>query len=107
MSAMAPFLDYIFGLEGFECAAFWLGLLVAYLVIGYAFDFVLRDLGLGPFLNGLVVLAAVFCGIFLRYNYFRVEPWFNYEPYLTLTLCVVPPTLALAMTAILRSRNAY
>jgi len=107
MLAMAPLLDYVFGLEGFEWVAFWLGLLVAYLIVGYFLDVVLRDLGLGPFINGLVVFAAVFFGVYLRYNYFRVEPWFNYEPYVTLMLCVAPPTLALALIAILRSRAAY
>lgn len=106
MTAIAPVIDYVFALEGFECAAFWLALFVSYLITGYLIDLFLRDLGLGPFLDGLVVLAAVLAGIYIRCNYFRVEPWFQYEPYVTITLCVSSPTLALTAVAILRSRRA-
>ena len=104
MTAMAPLIDYVLALDGFERVAFWLGLLVSYLASGYLLDLFLRDLGLGPFLDGLVALAAVVLGIYLRSNFFRVEPWFNYEPYLTMTLCVATPTLALTAVAVLRSR---
>ena len=106
MIAMAPVIDYVFALEGFECVAFWLGLLVSYLLTGYLVDSVLRDLGLGPFLDGLVVLAALIAGIYIRCNYFRVEPWFQYEPYVTMMLCVSSPTVALTAVAILRRRRA-
>ena len=65
MNAMKPLFDVVFGLEGFEKAAFWLGMFIALLGSGFFLDYLMSKQGFGVFMNG--VLVAV--GGFLRALY--------------------------------------
>ena len=104
MRAMAPFFTYIFALEGFEMVAFWLGSLIGFLIVGFTLDLLMHRQGFGPFLNGVFALLGVFLGLYLRYNYFFRDPWFRYEPYVTMALCFGTPAVLLVILSFLRNR---
>src|SRR3984957_16955020 len=83
MAAMKPLFDVIFGLEGFEKTAFWLGMFIAFLGAGFFVDYLMHKQGFGVFWNGVFVFAAGFFGLYLRYNFFQKPPYFSYEPFVT------------------------
>ncbi len=87
MAAMKPLFDYIFALEGFEMVAFWLGLVILYLIFGFVIDMLMQRMGFGPYINGALAIVGVLVGLYLRYNYFYLPPWVNWEPMLTMGLC--------------------
>ena len=105
MAAMQPFLDTIFALEGFEWVAFWLALFVGYLLTGFLVDSLMHNMALGPYINGLVVVGALFGGLYLRYNYFLRDPWFRYEPITTMTLCFGAVTVVFSFIGVLKARG--
>ena len=51
MSAMTPLFDAIFGLEGFEKTAFWLGVFIAFLGAGFFVDYLMHKQGFRRFLE--------------------------------------------------------
>ena len=104
MRAMAPFLNYIFDLEGFEMVAFWLGLLIASAIVGFTLDMLMHRQGFGPLLNAVLALLGAFLGLYLRFNYFLRDPWFHYEPYVTMALCFGTPAILIAVLSFLRNR---
>jgi len=46
----------------------------------------------------------VFGGVYLRYNYFLHAPYYSYEPYLTLGLCLGVPALLLIVLGIVHMK---
>ena len=104
MRAMTPFFNYIFNLEGFEMVAFWLGLLISVAIVGFTLDYLMQRQGFGPLLNGLLALFGAFLGLYLRYNYFVRDPWFHFEPYVTMALCFGTPAILLVVLSFLRNR---
>ena len=105
MSAMQPFLDTIFALEGFEWTAFWLAVFVGYLLTGFFVDSLMHNMAFGPYINGVIVLGGLFGGIYLRYNYFLRDPWFRYEPMTTMALCFGAVTVIFSFIGILKARR--
>ena len=61
MAAMKPLFDVIFGLEGFEKTAFWLGMFIAFLGAGFFVDYLMHKQGFGVFWNGVYVFIAAIC----------------------------------------------
>jgi len=104
MQAMAPFFKVISELEGFENVVFWLGLFVFSLIAGFITDNIMGRTGFGPFWNAVLVLGGVFGGVYLRYNYFLHAPYYSYEPYLTLGLCLGVPALLLIVLGIVHMK---
>jgi hypothetical protein len=102
MTAMAPFLQMIRGLEGFEMVCFWLGVFVGFFLIGFLLDYLLGRQGFGPYLNAALALLGVFCGLYARYNYFL--PFVRYEPYLTFALLFGAPVLLIVILSFTRTR---
>ena len=104
VAAMKPLLDIIFGFEGFEFVAFWLGLFIALTAAGFLIDMMMGRQGFGPLLNGLLALAGVFGGVYLRYSYLFRAPYTSYEPYVTMALCFGGPAVLIVGLAFVRNR---
>jgi hypothetical protein len=104
MSAMTPLFDIIFGLEGFEEAAFWLGMFIAFLGAGFFIDYLMHKQGFGVLLNGVYVFVAGFAGLYIRYNYFQKPPYTSYEPFVTAGLFFLSIAVFLTMMSFLRNR---
>ena len=104
MAAMKPLFDVIFGLEGFEMTAFWLGMFIAFLGAGFFVDYLMHKQGFGVFWNGVYVFIAAFAGLYCRYNYFQRLPYTRYEPFLTAGLFFLSIAVFLTMMSFLRNR---
>jgi len=86
MVAMEPVWRFLHNLEGFEFAAFWIAFVVAVGLVGFFLDYVMQRQGFGPFFNSLFVLAAIYFGLYLRFNYLQPNRLqiHLYDPYLSL-----------------------
>jgi hypothetical protein len=104
MAAMKPLFDVIFGLEGFEKTAFWLGMFIAFLGAGFFVDYLMHKQGFGVFWNGVYVFIAAFAGLYFRYNYFETLPYTRYEPFVTAGLFFLSIAVFLTMMSFLRNR---
>jgi hypothetical protein len=104
MAAMKPLFDVIFGLEGFEKTAFWLGMFIAFLGAGFFVDYLMHKQGFGVFWNGVYVFIAAFASLYLRYNYFQRLPYTRYEPFVTAGLFFLSIAVFLTMMSFLRNR---
>lgn len=104
MYAMHPMFERIFGLEGFEAVEFWFILFVVFLASGFALDYVLKGAGYGPVINGAIVLLSGFAGAYAHYNYFVRDPYFLYQPYVTIGFVSGLICLILLFGAFLRNR---
>jgi hypothetical protein len=104
MTAMTPLFDMMFGLEGFEKAAFWLGMFIAFLGAGFLVDYLMQKQGFGVFLNGVFVFSAGFIGLYIRYNYFQRQPYSSYEPFMTAGLFFFSIAIFLTTMSFLRNR---
>jgi hypothetical protein len=104
MSAMTPLFDVIFGLEGFEKTAFWLGMFIAFLGAGFFVDYLMHKQGFGVFWNAVYVFIAGFAGLYIRYNYFQRPPYSAYEPFVTAALFFASIAVLLTMMSFLRNR---
>src|SRR5271155_325285 len=104
MAAMKPLFDVIFGLDGFEKTAFWLGMFIAFLGAGFFVDYLMHKQGFGVFWNGIYVSIAAFAGLYFRYNYFQRLPYTRYEPFVTAGLFFLSIAVFLTMMSFLRNR---
>ena len=104
MRAMKPFFEVIGNFEGFEFVAFWLGLFIILMAVGFFLDMLMHKQGFGPFLNAILALLGAFIGVYLRYNYFMRAPWFGYEPYVTMGLIFGSIAILLVALAWIRNR---
>jgi hypothetical protein len=104
MSAMSPLFDAIFGLEGFEKTAFWLGMFIAFLGAGFFVDYLMHKQGFGVFWNAVYVFLAGFAGLYISYNYFQRPPYSTYEPFVTAGLLFASIAVLLTTMSFLRNR---
>ena len=102
MAAMAPLFKMIGGLEGFELACFWLAAFVAFVLTGFALDYLLGRQGFGPYVNSVLALVGVGLALYARYNY--LLPYLRYDPYLTCGLVVGTPALLILILSFMRTR---
>jgi hypothetical protein len=102
MAAMTPFFLMVDGLEGFELVCFWLGLFVAFFLVGFFLDYLMGRQGFGPYINSALALIGAFAGLYARYNYFM--GYVGYEPYLSFTLLFAAPVLLILTLSFLRTR---
>jgi uncharacterized membrane protein YeaQ/YmgE (transglycosylase-associated protein family) len=105
MIAMKPLFEVIFGLEGFEKVAFWLGMFITLLGSGFFIDYLMHKQGFGVFMNAVYVFVGGFIGLYLRYNYFARQPYYSYEPLPTIVLFFATITLLLLFMSYLRNRT--
>jgi hypothetical protein len=104
MSAMNPLFDAIFGLEGFEWTAFWLGMFISFLGAGFFVDYLMHKQGFGVFWNAVYVFIAGFAALYIRYNYFQRPPYSTYEPFVTAGLFFASIAVFLTTMSLLRNR---
>ena len=104
MIAMTPLFDVIFGLEGFEKTAFWLGMFIAFLGAGFFVDYLMHKQGFGVFWNAVYVFVAGFAGLYIKYNYFQRPPYSSYEPLVTAGLFFLSISVFLTAMSFLRNR---
>jgi|SRR5579862_5726509 hypothetical protein len=64
-----PWLAEVDSLSGFELTALAMIVLISAWGVGYMADSAMGRFGLGPFLNGIIVLFGAFLGIYARYAY--------------------------------------
>jgi len=102
MQAMRPFFQMIQDLEGFEMVCFWLAVFVGFVLIGFVLDYLMGRQGFGPYINSILALIGVFCGLYVRYNF--MTPYLRYEPYLSFGLLFAAPVLLVVMLSFMRSR---
>jgi hypothetical protein len=105
MNAMRPLFDVIFNLEGFEKAAFWLGMFIGLLGAGFFIDYLMHKQGFGVFWNAVYAFIGGFAGLYIRYNYFQRAPYYSYEPFVTIGLFFM--TIAVLLTTMSYLRNRF
>ena len=76
-----PLLQFVEDLEGFDFAAFLLGLAVVFFSVGFAIDYIVGRFGMGPYWNGFYALLGAYAGLCARAWWLR--PYADHEPYLT------------------------
>jgi membrane protease YdiL (CAAX protease family) len=76
-----PLFQFVVDLEGFDLAAFLVGLAVVFFFIGFAIDYIVGRFGMGPYWNGFYALLGAYAGLCVRAWWLR--PYSGYEPYLT------------------------
>ena len=106
MEAMKPVLDMIFGLEGFEAVAFWVGLFVIYMIVGFVLDYLMQSQGFGPYFNGALALLGTFLGLYARYNYLRDYSLARWEPLVTIGCVTGGIAIFLVVLAFVRNRTS-
>jgi hypothetical protein len=104
MEKLEPVFQYIRYLDPFEKISFSFAVFVVYLLSGFVTDSLIRPAGFGPYGNGVVAMAGVVIGIYVKYNYFIGFAFLPYEPYLTCGLLLAPGALLLLFLNLLRDR---
>jgi hypothetical protein len=76
-----PLLQFVEDLEGFEFAAFLVGLAVVFFSVGFAIDYIVGRYGLGPYWNGFYAMLGAYAGLCVRDWW--LQPYAAYDPFLT------------------------
>ena len=103
---MKPLTDIIFGLEGFEATAFWIGLFVTYMIVGFFLDYLMQRQGFGPYWNGALALLGTFLGLYVRYNYLKDHELYRWEPLLTMGCVTGGIAVFMVVLAFVRNRTS-
>lgn len=106
MIAMEPVWRFLNNLEGFEFAAFWISFLTAVGLVGFFLDYVMQRQGFGPFFNTLYVLAGIWAGLYLRYNYLAPNQVHLHlrDPFLSVTVIFAVTVAMLVVMAYVRNK---
>lgn len=106
MNAMQPVWQFLDNLEGFEFAAFWIASFTFIVLAGFFLDYIMQRQGFGPVANALFVVAGVFLGLYVRFNYLRTYQTQMHDPYLTIA-SILGVTAAMLLTmAFVRNRTS-
>jgi hypothetical protein len=76
-----PLLQFVEDLEGFEFAAFLVGLAVVFFSVGFAIDYIVGRYGMGPYWNGFYAMLGAYAGLCAR-NWW-LQTYAAYDPFLT------------------------
>jgi hypothetical protein len=106
MEAMQPVWQFLDNLEGFEFAAFWIASFTLIVMAGFFVDYVMQRQGFGPYFNSLFVLAGVFLGLYVRYNYLRPYQAQLQDPVLSISAIFAVTALMLLAMAFVRNRTS-
>ena len=68
--SVIPWLADLNDLSAGEMAFLVLMVFVCCMAAGFALHVIMKNLGFGPFLNGVLALVGVFAGLYLRYRWF-------------------------------------
>jgi hypothetical protein len=105
MAALSPIFTVILQLEGFEATAFWVTVVVVFMLSGFLIDMLMLGQGFGPFVNGLFVLAGTFAGLYVRFNYAAHFRAHIIEPFLSVGLILGSITVLLVSAGYVRNRT--
>ncbi len=106
MTAMEPMWKFLNNLEGFEFAAFWISFFTMICLIGFFLDYIMQRQGFGPYLNALFVLAGVWFGLYVRFNYLRPNEIHLSDPFLSLGSILCVTAVMLIFMAFVRNRTS-
>ncbi len=76
-----PLLQFVEDLEGFEFAAFLVGLAVVFFSVGFAIDYIVGRYGMGPYWNGCYAMLGAYVGLCARDWW--LQSYAAYDPFLT------------------------
>jgi hypothetical protein len=76
-----PLFQWVRDLEGFDFAAFMVGVAVVFFSLGFAIDYVVGRYGMGPYWNGFYAMLGAYAGLCVRDWW--LQPYFGYDPYST------------------------
>jgi hypothetical protein len=70
---------------------------------GFLLDYVMQRQGFGPLFNALFVLAGVFIGLYVRFNYLRGYQTQMHDPFLTISSILAAVVCLLVSMAFVRN----
>ena len=105
MIAMEPVWHFLNNLEGFEFAAFWISFFTLVTLAGFFLDYIMQRQGFGPIWNALYVLAGIWLGLYVRYNYLRANSLHLYDPVLSVASILCVTAAMLVVMAFVRNRT--
>ena len=76
-----PLWQFVENLEGFDFVAFLLSVAVAFFAVGFAIDYIVGRLGMGPYWNAFYATLGAYAGLCVRVWW--LQPYTAHEPYLT------------------------
>jgi hypothetical protein len=76
-----PLLLFVEDLEGFELAAFLVGLACVFFAVGFAIDYIVGRYGMGPYWSGFYAMLGAYMGLCARDWW--LQPYAAYDPLLT------------------------
>ena len=77
-----PLLEFVLDLEGFDFAAFLLGVVVTFFAVGFTIDYIVGRYGMGPYWNSFYATVGAYAGLCVRDWWLR--PYAGHEPYFTI-----------------------
>ena len=101
----APLISLILQLDSAEQTAAWLGLAAVFFGIGSLLNMILRDVGFGAAVNGLIAMVGGIVGAEVRDQFFFDEDWFNREPYVSIGLITLFSFLAVMAACVMKYRE--
>ena len=106
MNAMQPVWEFFNGLEGFEFAAFWISTFTFIVLAGFFLDYILQRQGFGPYWNAIFVVAGIFFGLYVRFNYLRNYQNQMHDPFLSIGAILAVTAGMLLTMAFVRTRTS-
>ncbi|MGD0719869.1 MAG: hypothetical protein ABR970_02325 [Roseiarcus sp.] len=73
-----PWLASVEDMPTLELWVFGLAIIALCLAAGFTVDFIMRDSGFGPVANGVLALAGVLLGIYLRYRLLAANSLYDF-----------------------------
>jgi hypothetical protein len=98
-----PWLADLEYLSSFETVLLVLLVIIGCMAAGFAIDVIMRDLGLGPFPNGILALIGVCAGIYVRYRLFA--HYHADDVFLTISFAIAIPIVPFLGFAFAKSRG--
>ena len=79
-------------------------LIAAFIGVGGLLNLILKEVGFGAILNGLIALAGALVGAATRDLFFFNDFWFEFEPYVSVGILTVAGSGAVVGSCLLRFR---
>jgi len=101
----APLISLILQLDSGEQTMVWLGLGAVFFGVGALLNVILKDVGFGAMLNGLIAMVGGVVGAEVRDQFFFDEDWFSREPYVSIGLITLFSFAAVMAACVLKYRE--
>jgi hypothetical protein len=97
-----PWFADLADLSGVEKTFLFLAILIACFTTGFVVDVIMKTLAFGPALNGVLALAGVWAGIYLRYRW--LAPFRADDVYLTMGFALGTAFVLFVALGLVKSR---